>query len=868
MLIICLFTLSHPRHSLRAQTLDTSVTLHYDHDTFRQILQDLEERYDLSFSYGRLDLERKLSFSYTGKLGSGIAALLKEQDLVYRQVGRRFALRPLPPWGRPVNGYVFDIQTRLPLLGATIQVLDTDPPLGAASDENGYFRLPILRVGRYDLLINYLGYETKEMKAVLVMTGKAAQIEIPMNPSSVDIPEIVVSRQYDPSRPLYHAATNSTRSFSIEETSRYAAAISDPARMAMAFAGVNSNGDDLSNEIIIRGNSSRGLIWRLEGVEIPNPNHFSDLGGTSGNISMLSASTLNNSDFLTGAFPAEFGNALSGVFDLNLRIGNTEKREHTVRLGTLGFEGSIEGPLKKGSKSSYLVNYRYSTIDLIERLIPDLPTQVDPFQDISFKVQLPTRHAGTFTIFGLGGKNATGEGMEADTSNFQFDWQLQEFITRQGTGVVGLKHQILLGKRSYLRTSISASTYRYKDETTQLEPSQQFTPAVIDVSTFHHDEIAFNSLFHLNFSESQSIRAGLNLRRKAYQYDYISVADADAIISLVESKGSTYYTDGFMQWQSNWQDRFTINVGLNISHLGLNDAYGIDPRIGIKYRPSEGKTWSLATGIYSKPDHISIYLIERKEIGSNTSYPNLDLPLLKAWHLVGAYDQKIKENTRIKLEAYYQYLYDIPSGVDSSVFSSLNASTLFDVIFLNNADGERLTAQGTGVNYGIEGTWEHFFAGGHYHLITGSLFESRFTTTDGRMFPTRYASKFSLNVLYGKEWNLGIGKKNTFGCNSRIVFNGGLRYTPLLEEASVKVGTGIFDESRYNALNLPNYFRLDLGLYWRINSEKITHKFSIDCQNITNRKNVAGRFFDPLSNRPAVFRQSGLIPFINYEIHF
>lgn len=141
-------------------------------------------------------------------------------------------------------------------------------------------------------------------------------------------------------------ATVSARSFTVEETSRYAGSLNDPSRMAANYAGVSST-SDARNDIIIRGNSPLGVLWRLNGMEIPNPNHFGSLGTTGGPVSILNNNLLDKSDFLTGAFPAEYGNALAGVFDLQMRSGNNEKTEFLGQVGFNGFELGAEGPIGK-----------------------------------------------------------------------------------------------------------------------------------------------------------------------------------------------------------------------------------------------------------------------------------------------------------------------------------------------------------------------------------------------------------------------------------------------------------------------------------------------------------------------------------------
>ncbi len=845
------------------------VSLQYHNKTLEHILDDLEIRFGLIFSYGKLPLDSTISYRYVGKIDQGLVSFFEAHNLLFRRSGKRIVLRSDTPIGRPLRGRVLDGESLIPLLGASVQVLGVDPALGTSTNDNGFFGFEHLKVGRYDLAINYLGYEAKQVRQVLVTSGKDQFIEVRLLPASLDMQEIVIKDHYDPAQTINDMTTNSARSFSIEEASRFAAAISDPARMVLAYAGVTGNGDDLSNEIIIRGNSSRGLLWRMEGVEIPNPNHFSDLGGTAGNISMLSARTLTNSDFYTGAFPAEFGNALSGVFDLRMRNGNWEKREHSFQIGSLGIEASSEGYIKKGARASYLFNYRYSTIDLVDHLLPSLPTQVDPFQDLSFKINMPTRKIGTFSLFGLGGKNATGGQALADTSDFQFKWQLQDFIVRQNMGVIGLVHRAVLTERSYVRTSISTSRYGYKDKTNELQPDREFISEVVDQTDFQHNEVAINIMFNSKLDKRNTLRTGLNWRRKSFVYNYVSVADADSLTSFLDHAGHTNFSDAYLQLNSLLSEKWSLQAGLNVSYLSLNGSCGIDPRIGIKFASSETRTWGLATGIYSKPDHISTYFIERKALNGTSEFPNRDLPMIKAWHLVVSHDRQLEADRRLRLEVYYQYLFDVPVGADSNnVFSILNTSNAFGVIFLNDRDGTAMVPKGSGINYGLELTYEKFYSKGYYYLLTASLSDSKFTTLLGLKLPTRYATNYASNFLFGKEWAVGLRQKNAISANGKLVFVGGLRTSPILLEESIAANQTVIDLQRYNSKHLPYYFRIDLGIHYRINAPHMTHTFSLEGQNLTNRENIAGMFYDPLQMRRVSSRQNGFIPFLNYRLDF
>ncbi|MEM6377101.1 MAG: carboxypeptidase-like regulatory domain-containing protein, partial [Bacteroidota bacterium] len=359
-----------------------------------------------------------------------------------------------------IRGILRDQDSQMPLTGATIAVLSMDPVVGAVTDLDGQFQIPKVPVGRHQISVSYMGYEPLLLSGIILSAGKELVLELEMVESTTELAEITVSAHGNGSSDaLNEFASISARSFSVEETSRYASSLFDPARMAQNFAGVSvGSGDDLFNEIVVRGNSPRGVLWRMEGIEIPNPNHFSGAGSSGGAISMLSSTTLSNSDFYTGAFPAEFGNALSGVFDLKLRNGNNQRQEYSAMIGLLGIEVGAEGPFSANSNSSYLINYRYSTLKALETLgISPVEDVLPKYQDLSFKFNFPTAKLGTFALFGLGGNNASSFAPDSNPDNWEDDDDKWGFLEEQQLGIVGLSHQILTSDRSYLRTVLSAS---------------------------------------------------------------------------------------------------------------------------------------------------------------------------------------------------------------------------------------------------------------------------------------------------------------------------------------------------------------------------------------------------------------------------
>lgn len=275
-----------------------------------------------------------------------------------------------------VRGTVIDMQTLTPLPGANVILLNSDPIIGVSADENGRFRLENIPVGRIGIRVTFLGYKDVFMTSLDLLAGKELVLKIEMEEVAIMSEEVVITANSEKDNPINDMASVSARSFTVEETERFAGSRNDVSRMASNYAGVRGT-DDSRNDIIIRGNSPSGLLWRLEGVDIPNPNHYGSTESTGGPVSILNNNQLANSDFMTGAFPAEYGNAISGVFDLKMRNGNDEKHEFLGQIGFNGFEFGAEGPIsrEKGSLTWPIIAIRLWKLlmQLVWTLEPALP---------------------------------------------------------------------------------------------------------------------------------------------------------------------------------------------------------------------------------------------------------------------------------------------------------------------------------------------------------------------------------------------------------------------------------------------------------------------------------------------------------------
>jgi len=486
-----------------------------------------------------------------------------------------------------IRGTIVDQDIKSPLLGANISILYTDPFLGTSTNLDGKFKIENVPVGRHNIQVSYIGYEPQTFSSILVNSGKELVLNIELQESMNQLEEVVVKAtdDQDKTKALNEFATVSARTFSVEETARYAFSAFDPSRMAQNFAGVSVGAtDDLSNEIVIRGNSPSGVLWRMEGIEIANPNHFSAMGSSGGGISMLSSSTLANSDFYTGAFPAEFGNALSGVFDLNLRKGNNEKREYSFMIGLLGVEAALEGPFSKKSKASYLFNYRYSTLGLLGAIGLNPVGDILPkYQDLSFKINMPTKKAGVFSIFGLGGNNIAEFVPEKDSSKWENDGE--GFREPQSIGMTGLSHRLLLNDKSYLHSTILATYENTKEDAYDLLAEET-------KNTFQIGGIIGWQEFKFNAEERNE--------------------NIDQLITVFDNQGGTSLLQSFVQWKYRMNEQLTLNTGLHYSLMGLNNKMVLEPRAAISWQASKKSRFAFSAGLHSKMEPLALYLFEGK----------------------------------------------------------------------------------------------------------------------------------------------------------------------------------------------------------------------------------------------------------------
>ncbi len=765
------------------------------------------------------------------------------------------------------RGTVVDKESQMPLTGANIMILESDPMLGTSTDFDGTFRIENVPIGRKTISISYLGYEPLVAPNILITTGKEVVMEFELTESLVTMDEVVVTAENEKTRPINEMAVASARSFSVEETGRYASSLFDPARMAQNFAGISTTGgtSDLFNEIIVRGNSPRGVLWRLEGIEIPNPNHFGGLGNSGGGISMLSSSMLSSSDFYTGAFPAEFGNATSGVFDLNLRKGNNQKREHSLMVGILGTEVASEGPFGKPGGASYLVNFRYSTLGILQKIGLNPVGDVLPeYGDLSFNLNFPRTGAGTFNLFALAGKNIASFDVDADSTLWEYDDDHEGFEERQTVATVGLGHRLLLSDNSYLHTVVAASVDRSDDDEYYLDKNDNYRKIDDFQYQFSNYIYRVTSTYHKKLNNRNTFEVGGIASYHKYDFFARDFYDAGTNFeTYLQDTGSAGQLQGFIQWKHRINESWTLTGGIHANYYALSKHGSIEPRIASKWTVNDATSFHMALGMHSKPEHPVFHLAETVSSDGEGTFPNKNLDYLKSLHAVAGYDHYFSKDLRIKAEVYYQHLYDVPVEESNDLNTILNVLDVWDALDVGKSNNS-----GKGRNYGIDLTLEKTFSKSYYFLMTGSLFSSKFKTPEGKWFNTRFNSGYQLNLLGGKEFVTGQEKNKIFGLNGKFVINGGNRVTPIDLAASREENRSIRDFDNYLGESIGTYYRFDIGISYKINKKSKTHSIMLDIQNVTNRLNPLGQYYRASTQNIEFDTHTGLFPVLNYRLEF
>jgi len=773
-----------------------------------------------------------------------------------------------------VKGTILDIDAQTPLIGVNVILIDSDPFLGAVTDLDGNFRIEEVPIGRQNFLVKYIGYKTQTIPNVLVTAGKQVVLNIQLEESVESLNEVVITADSEKDLPNNDMAKVSARTFSLEEVTRFSGGRNDVARLATNFAGVSS-ANDSRNDIVVRGNSPTGLLWRVEGLPIGTTNHFSTLGTTGGPVSALNTNLLRTSDFLTGAFPAEYGNANAAVFDVKFRNGNSEELEFTGQISAFsGAELMAEGPLNINKGASFLVSYRYGIASLAATGTSAIPF----YQDLSFKLNFGQTKLGRFELFGMGGlSNIDFIGDELDQDDLFANPAVDSYV-ENSLGLVGLNHTLLFKNKSYLKSTIGATLMTSNFEQDNFTDNDRTTKYRATEVEDEEIRYTFSTQYNKKFNARFNLRVGgmvevFNLNNLVLDRDMrteIPDENGDGIpdffITLRNVDEATPVSQVYAQAEYKFTDNLSWNFGLHSQFLEFTGDAMVGPRTALSYQFAPKHRLSLAYGLHGQMSPLPVLLLEEQVDEGVFERTNDELEFTKSHHVVLGYDFKPSGDWRLKAEAYVQSIFDAPVEQFSSSYSVLNEGG--DFVFDNRGS---LVNEGNGINYGMELTVEKFFSKGYYGLATISLFDSRYEGSDGTERSTAFNNQYVTNALFGKEWPVGKDKRNVLTFDTKVTYSGGRPFTPIdLEATRANDGREVLQEELAFSQTYADYFRWDVKFGFRLNGKesKVSHQFFVDLQNVTNRENIFVERYNPVTDEINDVNQIGFFPDVMYRIQF
>lgn len=774
-----------------------------------------------------------------------------------------------------VRGQILDKESKATLIGATaILYRDSVFIAGTTADEKGNYRFENVAPGRISIKFTYIGYTDIFLSNIIVTTGKEVIINVEMEENTQSLEAVTISGTKPRGEINNEMAVVSARTFSVEETERYAGSRGDPARMASNFAGVQG-ADDSRNDIVVRGNSPIGVLWRLEGIDIPNPNHFAIAGTTGGPVSIINNKYLANSDFFTGAFPAEYGNSIAGVFDLNMRKGNDEKYEHSAQLGFLGTELFTEGPINKDKHSSYLVSFRYSTLKLFQFMNLEIGTTAVPnYYDGAFKLAFPNKN-GSINLFGAGGKSNIDIIVSKNTSEekeLYGDSDRDQFFG-SSMATTGISYGHKINSTTYGKAVIAYSWQENHANHQLVYRNLEFDlDSIVPNMNYFFNDQKISAIYSLSkkINNKNSFKSGISAERYFYHH-------VDSNLNLYNWQWDRRYDyndgaflfQGYFQWKYKFNDNFIVTYGMHGQLFTLNNnSKALEPRLGFKYQLNDKSSLNFGAGLHSQMLPSYQYTYQKLQPGNQFLLINKDIGFIRSMHTVLGFDRAISSNMRVKLETYYQYLYNVPVEVEPSAFSLANEGSGFSRFFPDS-----LKNTGTGKNYGVEITLEKFFYNHFFYLVTGSIYDSKYTGSDGIERSTDFNGQFATNFLGGYE--ITLNKKNVLTPGIKLTYAGGKLTTPVDVAATNASKELIYIDSLTNTIRLKNYFRFDLKIAYRINSSKnkVSHEIAVDLVNVFNTQNLLGLTYAPDPTDPAASPvkeeyQLGFLPLFYYKIDF
>jgi len=538
-----------------------------------------------------------------------------------------------------------------------------------------------------------------------------------------------------------------------------------------------------------------------------------------------------------------------------MNIGNTEKREYTFQAGVIGIDFATEGPFHQDGNSSYLMNYRYSTMGLIAPILPE-DAGIIKYQDLAFKTNFPTQNSGTFSFWGIGALDYQKMN-PADSIDWISDFDRDDSETTLYMYTTGLTHKLFINSSTYLKTIFSSTGNGLTHKEKRLDYDLDLHPQ----SHVDNDEWRYTVQSNLNkrFNRTHSNQSGFSYSRLSYQLGIEQVEeDGEDLTTMVNRSGNTGLIQLYTQSKLTVSPRLSLNIGVHSSYFLLNDNHSIEPRARLKYDINDKHNIALAYGIHSRIERLPVYFIK-----DNGNTPNKNLDMLRSSHYVLAYNVKLNRNLRLCVEPYYQHLSNIPVSPDS-YFSTINMQN--DIFF-----NERLISAGSGRNIGIDVTLERFLHDGYYYLFTASMFDSKYKDAAGVTRNTRFNKNYVFNLLVGKEWVVGNNKNNILSANIRLNYLGGNRREAVDNGSSIldkEVIYGETDGNRSFSQQFDDTPVFSVAISYRKNKSNSSSVWTLQILNATAAQEYSNDFYNLKTEDVETNYEGIMVPNLSYKIEF
>ena len=707
-----------------------------------------------------------------------------------------------------LTGTVIDSESGLPLEGATVTVDKSN--FFAVTDQNGFFEIVDLPTTTYNITARFIGFKIQTKFNIIVKSAGNRSLDFVLSPMPDKLDEVILNES--PFKTSIETPL-STQTFSAVEIETYPGGNNDITRVIQSLPGISPSVGGFRNDIIIRGGGPNETVYYLDGIEIPNINHFSTQGSSGGPVGLVNISFIKDVTLSTSSFGAEYDNALSGVLAFNQKDANKEKLVGNFRLGSSEAGLTIEGPIN--NKSSFILSLRRSYLQFIFKafgfsFLPD-------YWDYQFKLNHEIDSNNSIKLIGIGSIDKLTVN-EPDKFNFENQSVIEQIpLTNQNTETFGLTwRRIYKSMNGFFDLSISNNNLnnnfiRYKDNLTKSDPtysniSRENETKLRFISNHNFNDLKFSFGFNLTSAKYTN-----NTKFNFYDIDYVTDLNLIKYGFFVKSSKLIFNQRLGVSFGFRFdQDNFTSdnNIFSNFS-----------PRLSLSYSLSEDNNWklNLSTGLYYKiPTYTALGF---KDINDN--FLNTNMLYTKSNHYVFGIEYNTSYSSRFTIESFYKKYNNYPISVLDNI-SLANKGADFEVL-----GNEFLLSNGKGKSYGLEFLYQQKLQNNFYGIFSYTFFFSEFSNLDNIYLPSVWDNRHLISFTGGYKL-----KKN-WEISSKLRYTGNTPYAPVdTTSSSFSYPEIIFDYSQLGNYFLQSFTKLDFRVDKRWNFKSTSMNFYIDIENL------------------------------------